>query len=322
MPTLAVILDTNAYIGLNERRMDVVLAREREHGILAIAAHHTMFELITGSLDPDGRKAGRSVAGLKRLYRHCREYSGSQSVLRCVAYSDAQAAHDLFGRHSSEYEQDNLLGSLAHWQFTREDPTWGTSRPLVESLLSRRDAQERAFSETLFRNVVQRLAPSAGTWVDVTSPSPLRSAILAKADNGEGIPLLGRSVVIRAARHVGISLPDDEIERLAAKARAQYPVPIALLDSIIRSIIADGHDMSRPERANSLWDYEICFCIGRGTTLAGVPARLITTDNEILHAANRVNALNVQSLSEYEALIARSHEDFLAHLEGRPPHSI
>lgn len=319
MPALVSVLDTNAYIALSPARVAALLARERSQGVIAVAAHHAMFELVTGSLNADERHAAKRFAGLTRLYQHCSQFNGSHPVLRDMVYSDAQAAHDLLGRHSDDYElYGSLLGRLIHWQVTSGDRTWGDHRAVVETLRDDRDERERRFSDTLFTHVVRGIAPDARGWQDVTTNSPLRTAILAKAAAGEGKALLGRSIAIRAARHVGITLSDPEIDSLARRARAIYPVPVALLDNIIQAIILNGRDMARPEHANSLWDYEISFCVADGTHVDGAPVHLITTDRGILDAAAQVGAENVRSLEAYEQLLDLPYEDFRAVVDLRP----
>lgn len=286
--------------------------------MLALSAHHTIFELVAGSLDVEEERSGRSLAGLRKLYEHASDYDGSKPHLRHLVFSDAQAAFDLFGQKSPHYALvADVLLALTHFQATRRDPTWGPLRPQAEAIRANRDQREQKWAQGLFDGVVRTLVPNAKSWFDVVSGSPLREAILAKAANGEGRDLLGRSIAVRAATYINRECSEIELDRLAKKARDQYPVSVALLDRLITTIIRDGRDMSKPERANSLWDYELTFSVGHKTKIDGAPVFLVSTDDEILSAAQSVSAGNVLHLDEYEKLVQQPWDTFREHVAQR-----
>jgi len=91
-------------------------------------------------------------------------------------------------------------------------------------------------------------------------------------------------------------------ERIDAMQRI-FPLPLYVVDGLVTSIIERGLDMTKKDRANSLWDIHIAFSIGTDASFEGAPLWLVTDDGAIVNAPKAAATLGVKHLDEYCAIL-------------------
>ena len=310
MPRLGVVFDTNSYRSLGRERLQSLQGRESSHGIIAYASYFVMMELLAHVADDDQKAQNIARASLKRLWTHCKQFTGVDS-LRLLGDSEAQVPVTLFGKappgRARFYDQ---IGSYVGRLCAAGVDGIPDGRRIAEAIQRDVSNAEARFAQDLFRAVVQTVNPGATSWFDARTSTPLRDEILAKARSGEGHRLIASAIVLKAAREVEMTLSDDQFASAVALVQRLFPVPIHLYDTLVLDVIERGLDASRPSVANSLWDYQICFSTGTGARIGGAPIWLISSDNRVLDAALRAGAAGtVKSLTEYERLLSASTSD-------------
>jgi len=306
MPRLAVILDTNAYRGITDAAFDAMVADERSHSVIAMASYIVVSELLAhlaDEHDPDFKACLRAVA---RLGRHCSRWRGGAEV-DFMQLADAQVVRQLFGQSiASEVRPGGyatIIGEVSR------NPVAEVVRGYHEELTLVRDGimkAEAEFVANLWKKVVLTLDPAASTWQAVIR-SPKRTTLLQAITAGEGLDLVAGTIVDRAASKAGVSLTEAQRMEAIKRAHRSFPTAIHHHNLLIRRLLENGPDMSKPERANSVWDHELTFSTAPGATVVGAPLVLVTGDPLILQASSDAGTrAHVWSFDEYRARVGNS----------------
>jgi len=288
---------------------------ERNHSVVAIASYIVAIELLAHlatETDPD---FGSCLHATARLGQHCSRWNGSLRF-DFIQLADAQIARLLFGVTLNP-EQVQTGGVTDVVGAITDHPQAATARHYREGLTELCESvsrSEKEFVDGLWNRVVRTLVPEAEDWQSVVK-SPRRAQLLAAIDAGEALDLIAATIVDRAAEKSSLSLTAEERVAAIARARVLFPTPIHHHNLLIRTIIENGPNMGRPERANSLWDHEITFSTAPGAQIQGTPLVLVTSDPVILQAAAAAGTSSqVWSLDDYRARLARRDETIDAYV--------
>jgi hypothetical protein len=134
-------------------------------------------------------------------------------------------------------------------------------------------------------DVVRDLDPAATGWEKFRNGPDGRRKLLAQLDDGDALPRIAAGMVRRAASLVGVELEGQALRSRVAFLLKRFGTPICFYNAIIRKVVDGGADMSKPLRANSIWDLQIAFCGLPGSTSDGVPVILVSNEQSILDAA-------------------------------------
>ncbi len=303
VPFFGVVFDTNVYRSLGVARFAALRERERDCSAIGYASYAVALELLSHQADPSDLDAGPALAGLGRMWEHCSQYDGASHILRFVAEALDQIAFALFGRPlrgaTDPTSYGLLVGSFLHEPENRH--TW---QPALEALARGAQEMRERYVQTLWRNVVQTLAPNAKSWADLAGNSPVKAALLEKVAVGEDLPLIAQNIASHAAGEAQVALPPDELATHAATVLRLFPTLVYYRSLVVRELIERGPDMSRRHRANGALDLQVC-CTTTGTaSLNGRPLFLVTDDDVILRAAKLGGTRHrILRLPEYQALI-------------------
>jgi len=307
MPRLAVVLDTNAYWSIGEEAFEPFRCDEVHHSVIPYVSYFVASELLahlSDEKDPDFRHC---LAAITRLGRHCRRYDGSRYQMDFLQLPDAQVAKALFGLKigsdsASPGVYADVIGDIT------DNPQPGVLHDWRESLGELREIVlrvEHEFVERLWARVILTVQPDAEDWQSILK-SPKRPALMASLEAGQGLDLVAGTIVDRVAAKCGLVLTPTERDGAIANARKVFATPVHHHDLLVRHLIANGPDMSRPNRANSIWDHEITFSTALGARMNGVPLILVTGDPLVLQAANAAGTRQqIWSLHEYRERIAQ-----------------
>lgn len=307
MPRLAVVLDTNAYRSIGEAAFEPFRRDEVHHSVIPYASYFVASELLAHLSDPGDPDFRHCLAATTRLGRHCRRYDGSRYQVDFLQLPVAQVARTLFGRtletdRASSAAYGDVIGAIT------DNPEHGVLNEWKEPLTKLREIVllvEREFVERLWSRVVLTLAPDAEDWQSIVR-SPRRSALIAALEAGQGLDLVAGTIVDRVAAKCGLVLSQPEREAAIANARKVFATPVYHHDLLVRQLIANGPDMSQPDRANSIWDHEITFSTGVGATMIGVPLVLVTGDSLVRQAAEAAGTRRqIWTLAEYRERITQ-----------------
>lgn len=305
MPRLAVVFDTNAYRAIGAESFERLRVDEQQHAVVPMASYVAAMELLSHLADPFDPSFMACLHATRRLGQHCSRWDGSKFNIEFMQLADAQIVSQLFGRRIAGEEirlggLSTIIGAIV------DDPRPETALQYRDGLIQLRDGIEREeakFAEKLWKKVVLSLAPDATDWQSVVR-SPMRVPMLAAIDEGRGVELIAATIVDRAADKCGLRLDDADRADAVKNALLRFPTSIHHHNLLIRTLIDRGPDMSRADRANSLWDHEITYSTAPGATVKGLPLVLVTADPLILRAAELASTRNqVWSLNEYREVV-------------------
>ena len=117
--------------------------------------------------------------------------------------------------------------------------------------------------------------------------------------------------VTRVASIFEIDLSQYDHDDLTRLALTIFPLPMHLYRRLIRRVVEKGHNMSKKERANSIWDLHIGFSVGTKADTDGAARVLVTNDQDILAASEEAGVQShVMSLEDYGELLQLDWESF------------
>jgi hypothetical protein len=244
---------------------------------------------------------------------HCSTPGGERPQFNLLADSEDHLCHTLFGRTiPNREEQSKICTSLVHRVATSVSPAdLDDLRPVFVELAEKHAETERQFVTDMWNHVVKGLDPEAKSWRAWDDDPDRRKQLLARVNSTDGLRQAAGMLVIKAANEVGIIL-DQRLyaEKVALLLRAFEP-PLRLFNSILKRIILDGCDLSKPGRSNWIWDIQMAFSTSPLARLEGVPVWLITDDKAILEAAKEGGARHlVHRMSEYLTLLEGDDDEF------------
>ena len=282
---LHVIFDSNAYCQLSDDRFQQLQALERAKAVGAFASFWTIAELLShlGSTeDPSYRSA---IAATRRLAVHCSTPGGERPQFNLLADSEDHLCYTLFGRAiPNREEQTKIYTFLVHRVATSVSPTdLDELRPCFSELAEKLAETERQFVTDMWNHVVKGLDPEARSWQPWDDDPDRRKRLLARVNSTDGLRQAASMLVIKAANEVGIVLNQRLLEEKVALLLSAFEAPLRLYNSILKRIILDGCDLSRPGRPNWIWDIQMAFSTSPLARLEDVPVWLITDDKAILY---------------------------------------
>ena len=313
MLRLHVIFDSNAYRQLSDARFQQLRMLEGAKAVGAFASFWTIAELLghlASTEDPSYRSA---TAATRRLAVHCSTPGGERPQFNLLADSEDHLCHALFGKTiPNREEQTKIYTSLVHRVAASVSPTdLEELRPSFAELAKKLAETERRFVTDMWSHVVKGLDPEAKSWRPSDDNPDRRKRLLARINSSDGLRQAASMLVIKAANEVGIMLDQRLLEEKVAFLLSGYEPPLRLYNSILKRIILDGCDVSKPGRPNWIWDIQMAFSTSPRARLAGVPVWLITDDKAILEAAREGGARHlVHRLSEYLTLLEGPDDQF------------
>jgi hypothetical protein len=305
VPRSITVFDSNIYRTLGVTRALALAPHERAHGVIAVATVYSVMELGAHLADPADTSYRACWSGMRALWQHCKEYDGAREVLRVVADADAQLARTLFDRPvAGRQEQAALYGALVgHLARSTTEEEIERVRPTLISLREHRDRVEAQFVSDMQR-VVMALDPASNPtqpgWRPLRDNPERRRELLSRIDAGDGLPIMAETFVRRTADTLDLVIDDSEVADRAKFLLQVLTPPLHFYNALVRTLVADGLDLSKPNRVNGIWDMHIAFYASPGGLSGGLPVHLVTDDKAILQAALRSGAnSSVSSSTDY-----------------------
>lgn len=320
MPALTVVFDTNIYRKLGFEAFEELTAAEKQLSIRARGSYYVATEFLAHLADHSDPSFGQSLNGLSRFWDHTRTYDGSVYTTNMLSTAEEQVAHVLFPEFSDQLPTSESLGGF----IGRVVHAGGRvlPGPFADKLARFRtfvqDAED-SFVDSLFTRVVKTLVPEAQEWHDVTAPTPLREKLLHAIDQGQGLDQAAEGFVRRVAETFDFHCSEEMFAERTEAMKKVFPLPLHVVDGLVTSIVTRGLDMTKQQRANSLWDIHIAYSIGSGARIDGTPLWLITDDDAILDAANAAATTEtVKRLDEYREVLQLDWCSFCRIVEDGP----
>jgi hypothetical protein len=308
LPRLRVVFDTNVYRHLSKRDFEKMLEREQKHSILGTGNFMVVMELLAHIADPKDKGFQPSLAALRRLNLHTREYDGSHYITRFIGDSEEHAAISLFKRHmpnrsDQAWHYGSLVGLVAEADSPRE---WAEEQNNLDVIRSHVAHAEKEFAEDYRRRLILPLVPGAESWAAISSNAELRAVVASALEGPDADRLSAKMLVRRTALLLGIPITEKEMTEKVEIALKLFLTAIRFRVHVLRKIVQSGYDLSLPKNANTLWDIEITFSTNPNALVYGQPIWLITDDRAALAAAQSAGATNVvHSSSVYLELLGR-----------------
>lgn len=306
MARLCVVYDANVYVGLSDVRLQALHRAERANGIVALATYAVVTELVAHLKSRSDSDFGRCWNALMRLARHCVRYDGKRLLIQFIADAEDQLCATLFHcTIPARKDQPEEYGELVQVIATASTPEeFESHRDFIDALADEVNRQEKDWADLVWRDLICRFAPDATNWHAIQSHPALRSQLVAYLATPTALRAHAEAMVSRAAASVGVQVAPEEREALIDAAIEAFAVPLSLFLTVLRRIIENGHDLSKPEHSNTLWDLQIAHCTSPVGRVDGSPIWLITTDAMMLDCvAGTANNLLIRRLADYESLV-------------------
>jgi hypothetical protein len=287
----ATILDTNALRRLTPARLDALLARESQAGVLHIFDAWTLLELLAGFAVHDDPEFPAYRTGLTALVR--------RSLLRNGAL--VQPFESQLHRYLLNEDPPHAQENLQHFADTAiaciESPDPHRIPEIAKALASAADIVARREAEFVrqmqeLRDKLISEAKSRGRSVGSDLRREIRSEACLR------LQALGSIGMIYRSR--GIPLPADLAESLIVDVARDFESGFQCRALVLEQMVCDGMDID----ANLAWDIEIAHNLAQGVHESDL---LVVTDDKVFGRTARLLA-KPQScfrLESYEAFLSR-----------------
>ena len=164
-------------------------------------------------------------------------------------------------------------------------------------------ATERQFVADMW-DIVKGLDPAAKSWKAWDCDPIQRKALLARIDSTDALHQAARMLVIKAANEISLPLDRRLCEEKTAFVVRVFETPLRLYSIILKRIISERCDVSKPGRPNWIWDIQVSLSTSPVGRLQGLPIWLITDDRAILQASREGGTRHlIHRPNEYFALL-------------------
>jgi hypothetical protein len=300
LPRLQVAFDTNVYRGIADSRFDRLRHLERNHSVIGVASYWVAAELLSHLASPSDPDLPHALSALRRLVRHCRQYDGSQPTLPFIGDVYSQVAFIVFGRRLPD-TADNAFFAALVGAVADEPGGLDAHRESLTAIAEQVSNKEAGFAENIWQNIIVASIPEARTWGDLVRNKEKYDQALAELDSPEAERLTAAMLVDGAVEKMGITLSGEDREAKVDEVLRMVPRAVRIHNGILRSLVRDSRDLSKPWNSNTLWDIHIAFCASTFVGLGARPLWLVTNDRPILRAARDTGMdWAIRSLDEYE----------------------
>ena len=306
-----VVFDNNVYRDLTtgmapaevDGAVQILTDAERRNRIQALAQPIILMELAARLSDRHPETQRRVRSALTAAALHTRfEVQGQpavgampdpETIISMAVFQDAP----LNNRQISE-----LLTSLCrHVESVRAGRLNRRARRLVKFLSKHVRTTEAAFVEDLFEYVVKPFNPALNSWEELEKRPDLAAPALKFLRGPDSRVQFARMQVLRAADNLDRTISPEELDLKANDLVQHLGVAISLYNEIVQRVIVQGCRLTRKNRENWVWDLHLALCVGASHSIAGRQVLLITTDGDILAAAEAAQCRDlVRSFAEYK----------------------
>jgi len=163
---------------------------------------------------------------------------------------------------------------------------------------------ETQFVSDMWQFVVQSLNPSSIGWAPLENDSTARNQVL-NVLHSVTMPQTIASAFVRKAMHQAhVVESPDEIAAKTLFVSSNFPASIRLYAEILERIVMTGCNLNRKKRPNWIWDIQIAMGVGQNIETVNKPLHLITTDGDIIAAANAADCGEfVHSFADFKVMI-------------------
>lgn len=307
---IVVVFDNNAYRDLVEdlepgevdRPLAVLIAAERERGYQALLQPLIVMELAS-RLTAGGAQTQRVVrSSLVAAALHTELQPAGIKQIGALADPESLVAKAVFGQGIENNRQvtEMLLTLCRHVEERREGPLDPEVEALASGLKDHVASAEAGFAADMFAYLVQPFSAGVSTWAEVEKNPGLAQPALKFLRGPEAKNLFAGALIRKVADLINRRPSDAEVAAAAAWLGDRMGVAAALYNDICHRIIVQGCRLTKKNRVNWFWDLNLALCIGDSHSIAGLPVTLVTTDQDIVEAAQSAGARgSVMTFVEY-----------------------
>jgi hypothetical protein len=165
------------------------------------------------------------------------------------------------------------------------------------------EKREQDFVSDVASHVVKTMNPACTGWTPYAKNDPRQKEMLEMVRDPEALDVIASGFVVKAALQCGKALGSNEIGAMAKDLKDHAGASIRLYREILERLVNTGCDLTKPERANWIWDMQIAFAIGAdwsGDFGTADSLLLVTADDAMVQAAGAASlGSNVLSLMAY-----------------------
>ena len=305
-----VVFDTNAYRDYCRKMlpgsgwtMKVIRKYESARSIQAFANPFVTMELASHLSDDQDPDYANCRCAMNALFEHCSTEDGNQ--LRLVADSESLLAQFLLGQELPAHRQTTeTLARLAKAIHSLGvEPMAADAVALCSEIKRQLGERETQFVEDM-RQVVLMLNPACKDWNPFAADPSGRDQALAAARAPGATLTLASAFVIKAHMLLGLPVPGAELRSMSEAVLEHFGPSVTMYLRTLEHIVMTGSDMSKPQRANTIWDMQILMGIGQHFANTPGELMLITADAAVRRSAEQAAADEyVCRLDEYLAAL-------------------
>ncbi|MCW9706531.1 hypothetical protein [Fodinibius salsisoli] len=312
MENASVVLDTNAYRYLasnlsqkeTKKLVDKINTLEEERDIVSFTSHVVAAELLSHLNDNNDPHYTNCRNAANALFHH--NINDDNGNLRFVADSESELCRILFERESPHWEeltaqQNHLLYEIYN---KSEDEELSHISDHLNEISQRVEQSEKQFVKDMWNYVVKTAKSDAKDWDDVRDDSDAREEAMKYLRSADQELNTAKGLVIKTMNILNIKQTQEVINDKARYLSKIFDAHIKLYSQILEKILLGGANVENKSRPNWIWDLQLSFYIGEESSIDGRKTYLITSDGEILKAAEEANSSDyVFELNEYLQMI-------------------
>jgi len=283
--------------------METIRKYELARNIQGFASPFVIMELASHLADDKDPDYANCRCAMNALFEHCSTEGGDQ--LRLVADSESLLAQFLLGQELPAHRQTTeTLATLAKAIHTfGAEPMPTDVIALCSEIKCQLEERETQFVEDM-RQVVLMLNPACQDWNPFAADPIGRDQALAAVRAPGSILALASAFVIKAHMLLGMPVPEADLRPMSKAVLERFGASVTMYLRTLEHLVMTGSNMSKPQRANTIWDMQILMGIGQQFADTPGELTLITGDAVVRRSAEQAAAEEyVYRLDEYLAAL-------------------
>jgi len=312
-----VLFDTNAYRGFVSKsnnsdyssQIDQLITCERKKGIKPIALNYVMMELISHLSDPTDPHFTNCMTSLCALARHTWNYGDSTEAsnngINSLLDHEGTIARELIGVNPEQsIKQSKIISALAaHIYKNAPNITDKEALKQISMISTVVNDQESVWVQNMKSAIALYDPDGADEWTLGKDADKAQKKLRKYILSDDFRQTYARVIVENILKNYDQVVDAEKVKDMSRHIADQFEVPLRLISTVWSKIASKrGYTLEhhKEKRGNYIWDFAICFAIGKNHSIDSADMLVVTDDRRIREAAQETEIPErVMRLDEY-----------------------
>lgn len=322
---IVVLFDTNAYRGFVSKlnnsdylsQIDQLIACERKKGIKPIALNYVMMELINHLSDLTDPHFTNCMNSLCALARHTWNYGESEEAsnngINSLLDHEGTIARELIDVNPDQsIKQSKIISALVAHIYKNAPNITDTEALGQISMISKAvNDQESVWVQNMKSAIALYDPDGADEWTLGKNADKAQKKLRKYILSDDFRQIYARVVVENILKKYEQEVDAKRVKEMSKQMADQFEVPLRLMSAVWSKIASKkGYTLEHPKekRGNYIWDFAICFAIGKNHSIDSADMLVVTDDKRIKEAAKEANIPErVMKLDDYLNFVGYSY---------------